>query len=161
MHIYVYTNMHIYIYIYIYILWREMVTNSAKWICKSLFLCFFIFCFKWLGTFFFFLLRKANGYCEHFYDGKLSWPAAVSLFVESVNLSFMIESKPDVIKDVSFTKTSDSFATVEVLMLRTLFSFSSIFAFASGKPRMFYNFSWFVNGIYVSWFMDDLANCKK
>ena len=51
-------------------------------------------------------------------------PVVVYLFVKSVNLSFMLEFKFDVIKDVSSSKMSYSFAAVKVLMKCTFFAFS-------------------------------------
>ena len=45
-------------------------------------------------------------------------PVFAYLFVKSVNLSFMLEFKSDVIKDVSSAKMSHSFAAVKVLMKR-------------------------------------------
>ena len=45
-------------------------------------------------------------------------PVVAYLFVKSVNLSFMLEFKSDVIKDVSSAKMSHSFAAVKVLMKR-------------------------------------------
>ena len=51
-------------------------------------------------------------------------PVAVYLFVKSVNLSFMLKSKSDVIKKVSYAKISHLFTVVEVLMKHTIFAFS-------------------------------------
>ena len=46
------------------------------------------------------------------------------MFVKSVNLSFILEFKSDIIKGVSSAKMSHSFAAVEVLMKHTFFALS-------------------------------------
>ena len=51
-------------------------------------------------------------------------PVFAYLFVKSINLSFMLEFKSDVIKNVISAKMSHSFAAVKVLMKRTFFAFS-------------------------------------
>ena len=51
-------------------------------------------------------------------------PVTVYLFVKSVNLSFRLEFKSDVINDISSAKMSHSFAVVEVLMKHTYFALS-------------------------------------
>ena len=53
-------------------------------------------------------------------------PAAAFLFLNSVDLSFLMEIKSDVIKDISFAKMSESFATVELLIEGTFFAFSPL-----------------------------------
>ena len=55
-----------------------------------------------------------------------------------------MEFKSDIIKDVSSSKMSNSFADFEVLMKRT---FLSIFVLVCGKPRMLYVLSRVVSGI--------------
>ena len=55
-----------------------------------------------------------------------------------------MEFKSDIIKDVSSSKMSNSFADFEVLMKRTSLS---IFVLVCGKPRMLYVLSRVVNGI--------------
>ena len=50
-------------------------------------------------------------------------PAAATLFLNSVALSFLMEVKSDVIKDTNSAKTSESFVTVEVLIGRMFFAF--------------------------------------
>ena len=52
-------------------------------------------------------------------------PVVVYLFVKSANLSFLLEFKSDVIKDVSSAKISHSFPAVKVLMKRIFFAFGS------------------------------------
>ena len=47
----------------------------------------------------------------------------VNLFAKSVNLSFMLVFKSDVIKDISSAKMSHSFKAVEVLMKHTFVTF--------------------------------------
>ena len=49
---------------------------------------------------------------------------AVYLFANSVNLSFMLVSKSDVIKDVSSAKLSYSLVAAKVLMKNVFFAFS-------------------------------------
>ena len=39
-------------------------------------------------------------------------PAAASLFLNSVDLTFLVEVESDIIKNVSFAKLSELFATV-------------------------------------------------
>ena len=51
-------------------------------------------------------------------------PAAASLFLNSVDLSFLMEVKSDLIKDISFAKLSESFATFEALIEHIFFAFS-------------------------------------
>ena len=51
-------------------------------------------------------------------------PVVVYLFVKSVIFSLMLKFKSDIIKDVSSTKMSHSFAAVQVLMKCTFFAFS-------------------------------------
>ena len=53
-------------------------------------------------------------------------PAVASLFLNSVDLSFLMKVKSDIIKDINFAKMSESFATVEVLIERTFFAFSPL-----------------------------------
>ena len=48
--------------------------------------------------------------------------AAASLFFNLVDLSFLMKVKSDVMKNISFDKMSESFATVEVLVERTFFA---------------------------------------
>ena len=55
-----------------------------------------------------------------------------------------MEFKSDIIKDVSSSKMSNSFADFEVLMKRT---FLPIFVLVCGKPRMLYVLSRVVSGI--------------
>ena len=97
----------------------------------------FLSCFMFYNIFYLVLLisRKAKGCWEHFYDGDYPHqPAAVYLFVKSVNLYFMLEFQSDVIKDVSSAKMSHSFAAVKVLMKRTFFAFSPfLFLFMRSK----------------------------
>ena len=50
--------------------------------------------------------------------------AAPLLSLNSVELSFLMEVKSDVIKDFGFAKMSELFAIVEVLIKRTFFVFS-------------------------------------
>ena len=51
-------------------------------------------------------------------------PAAASLFLNSPDLSFLMEVESDVIKYVSFTKVPQSFATIKLLIEGTFFAFS-------------------------------------
>ena len=51
-------------------------------------------------------------------------PVVLYMFVKSVNFSFILEFKSDVIKGVSSAKMSHSFPAVEVLMKHTFFAFS-------------------------------------
>ena len=46
-------------------------------------------------------------------------PALVHLLVKSINLSFMVEFKSDVSKDISSAKMSHSFTAANILMKRT------------------------------------------
>ena len=58
----------------------------------------------------------SNGCCEHptYYYSRQ--PVAVYLLAKSVDLSFTLEFKSDVIKDVSSANMSHLYATVEALM---------------------------------------------
>ena len=60
-------------------------------------------------------------------------PLVVYLFVKSVTLSFILEFKSDIIKDVSSSKMSHSFAAVKVLMKRTFFAFSPFLCLLMGS----------------------------
>ena len=60
-----------------------------------------------------------------FTTGKYPRQPVVYLFVKSVNLSFKLGFKSDVIKDVSSAKMSHSFTALKVLMKATFFAFSS------------------------------------
>ena len=51
-------------------------------------------------------------------------PAAASLFLNSPDLSFLMEVESVVIKYVSFTKVPQSFATIKLLIKGTFFAFS-------------------------------------
>ena len=51
-------------------------------------------------------------------------PTAVSLFMNFVNLSFLMKFESEVMKDVSSSEMSDSFVTADVLVKRTFFAFS-------------------------------------
>ena len=62
-------------------------------------------------------------------------PVAVYLFRKSVNLSFILEFKSGVIKEVSSAKMPHSFAAVEVLMKHTFFSFSAFLNVLMGSQR--------------------------
>ena len=59
--------------------------------------------------------------------------AAASLFLNSVDLSFWIEVKSDVIKDINFATVCVAFATVEVLVERTFFAFSPLICLLVGS----------------------------
>ena len=60
-------------------------------------------------------------------------PLGVYLFVKSVTLSFILEFKFDIIKDVSSSKMPHSFAAVKVLMKRTFFAFSPFLCLLMGS----------------------------
>ena len=104
------------------------MNNSASWIWCNFFL------FYVLQYFLYFLL------CSSYFQGKPMGamstftmgnyphqPVSVYLFVKSVNLSFMLEFKSAVIKEVSSAKMSHSFVAAKVLMKRTFCTFSPFF----------------------------------
>ena len=94
------------------------MTNSLNLLVKfdSLIVSFFFNFFTILSTLFFLFPGKANGCCERFYNRELPSPTCCcSSVVISVNLSFTLEFKTDLIKGVSSAKISHSVAAVEIL----------------------------------------------
>ena len=68
----------------------------------------------------------ANGCCEHptyYYPRQ---PVVVYLVAKSLHLSFTLEFKSDVIKDVSSTNMSHLYATVEALMKQIKYMYINI-----------------------------------
>ena len=88
-----------------------MMTNSASRIWQSFFLSllqYFLLCSSYFQG-------KPIGAVSAFTTGNYPrQPVTVYLFVISINFSFMLEFKPDVIKDISSAKMSHSFAAVEI-----------------------------------------------
>ena len=64
-------------------------------------------------------------------------PVALYLFMESVNFSFKLKFKSDIIKDVSSAKMSHSFAAVEVLIKHTFMAFTAFLYVLIGSPGFF------------------------
>ena len=64
-------------------------------------------------------------------------PVALYLFMESVNFSFKLEFKSDIIKDVSSAKMSHSFAAVEVLTKHTFMAFTAFLYVLIGSQGFF------------------------
>ena len=64
-------------------------------------------------------------------------PVALYLFMESVNFSFKLEFKSDIIKDVSSAKMSHSFAAVEVLIKHTFMAFTAFLYVLIGSQGFF------------------------
>ena len=62
---------------------------------------------------------------------------ALYLFMESVNFSFKLEFKSDIIKDVSSAKMSHSFAAVEVLIKHTFMAFTAFLYVLIGSQGFF------------------------
>ena len=69
----------------------------------------------------------ANGCCEHPTYCYPRQPVAVYLFAKSVHLSFTLEFKSDVIKDVSSANMSHLYATVEALMKQLKYMYIYIY----------------------------------
>ena len=68
---------------------------------------------------------EINVRCKHLNNMELPHqPVVPSLFLKYVNLSFQMEFKSDVIKDISSAKMPGSFAAVEVLIEYTFFALS-------------------------------------
>ena len=111
--------------------------------------------FTFVLQFVFMFSGKASGHCESFYDRELTLPTCCCFFVfESVDSSFLMKVKPDVIKDINFAQMSKSFVTVEELIECIFFAFSPLIYLLMGNQRC----SMFLLELLIDWTLRFVIN---
>ena len=85
----------------------KIMANSASSICNSFFVSLVFIALYLVCNLFLIISWKANGHCEHFYNGELTLSTSCyHLFLNSVYLSYLMEVKSAIIKYVNFAKMS-------------------------------------------------------